>query len=238
MFRINKITLLAAAFAAAAVLSGCVVEQRTDRIGPPTMDPQTSSGSSDSASRGEYRGEFATLGSAQTEIIVASVKSGDSETINTVLSHPNDFTPPVLFALADQVMNMNEPFAAMFWYYTAQLRARSDANKSLDPTVRDGLTRMNGFYGHAIGRYAATHIPELKLAMSKVMEYDTIAERSYDPRWVAVLGRDALTEERIAFAPKEEFEKINEETRKGFYQGYLNALKATGDDAGVPASVQ
>ena len=215
------------------LLSGCVVEQRSERFGAPTADP----GSSVSESRGEYRGEFATLGSAQTEIIVASIKSGDSETINTVLKHPNDFTPPVLFALADQIMNMNEPVAAMFWYYTAQLRARSDANKSLDPTVRAGLTTMNSFYGHTIGKYAATHIPELKLAMSKVMEYDTIAVRSYDPRWVAVLGRDALTEERIAFAPKESFDTINEETRKGFYKGYLNALRSTGDDAGVPAEL-
>ncbi|MBQ8707048.1 MAG: hypothetical protein IJ523_03045 [Succinivibrionaceae bacterium] len=225
MFRIKPLALLSALLAVA--LGGCVVEQTREHMTAPTRS--SSSSLTVSSVTGEYQGEFATLGSAQTEVIVASVKAGDSETINTVLSHPNDFTPPVLFAVADQIMNMNEPFAAMFWYYTAQLRARSDANKSLDPTVRDGLTRLNGYYGHAIGRYAATHIPELKTVMVKVMEYDTIAVRSYDARWVSVLGRDALTESRIAFVSPEEYDLVNEETRKGFYQGYLNALKSSGE---------
>ncbi len=216
-------------------LNGCVVEQRTERITQPTMD--RSKVSSDS-SIGNYRGEFASLGSAQTDIIVGSIKNGDKDTINTVLMHPNDFTPPVLFALADQLMNINEPFAAMFWYYTAQLRARSDANKSLDPTVQPSLTKLNSFYGHAVGKYASTHIPELKQAMSKVLEYDSIAVRSYDPRWVAVLGSDALTEEHIAFKDKSQFAEIDEQTRKGFYKGYLNALHITGDDVGMPSELE
>jgi hypothetical protein len=223
MFRF-KLAAAAAAMAA-ALLCGCVVEQRSEKITAPTMDTATRQQDS---SAGVYRGEFATLGSAQTEVIVGSIKAGDSATINTVLSHPNDFTPPVLMALADQIMNMNEPFAAMFWHFTAQLRARSDANKSLDPTVKDGLTRLNSYYGQAIGQYAATHLDELRLAMDKVMEYDTIAERSYDPRWVSVLGRDALTQERIAFVPKEQYPQVDRETRRGFYRGFVNAMRASG----------
>lgn len=202
-------------------LSGCVVEKVTDRIGAPTPENNEQQRSS----QGMYHGEFATLGTAQTEIIVGSIKEGNTETVNTVLSHPNDFTPPVLYALADYLMMRNETFAATFWHYTAQLRARSDANKSLDPTVREGLTKLNGFYGRKIRAYAGSHVPELKLIMKRVIEYDEIAERNYDPRWVAVLGKDALSSDHIAFSLQTEFAEIDKKTRHGFYQGFLNVLR-------------
>lgn len=205
-------------------LSGCVVEKVTDRIGPPTLDANQDT---EISSYGHYQGEFASLGTAQTEIIVSAIKSEKTETVNTVLSHPNDFTPPALYALADYLMLKHESFAAMFWYYTAQLRARSDANKSLDPTVRDGLTKLNGFYGKDIGKYASTHISDLKQVMKRVIEYDEIAERNYDARWVAVLGKDALSQDRIAFSDPSEYEVINAKTRIGFYKGFLNVLKKT-----------
>ncbi len=212
-------------FLCLTVLSGCVVEKVTDRIGAPTQDSVSENNST--SSKGLYQGEFATLGTARTEIIVAAIKSENTDTINTVLLHPNDFTPPALYALADYLMSKNETFAAMFWHYTAQLRARSDANKSLDPSVRDGLTKLNSYYGHEIGVYAGTHLEQLKMAMEKVIEYDEIVDRSYDPRWIAVLGKDALSKDRIAFVTSSKYDEINKKTREGFYQGFLNVLKKT-----------
>ncbi len=227
MFKIAR-PLLIASFAA-SVLTGCVVESRTLREGPPTTieDSADLSKSLKNQNMPGYSGEFAALGSAQTEAIVLSIKNGDSETINTVLQHPNDFTPPVLLALADEIMVMKQPFAAMFWHYTAQLRARSDANKSLDPTVKDALTRLNAHYGREVASYAKENLAELKMAMAKVFEYDEIAQRAYDPRWVAILGQDALTQTKIAFVQPSQYAEIDKKTREGFKLGFEEALKKT-----------
>lgn len=206
-------------------LTGCVVEQRST-ISAPTNDVNIEKTANETTESGlSYKGEFATLGTAQSEVIIDAIKAGKNETINAVLSNPNDFTPPVLFSLADQLFEMNEPIAAMFWYYTAQLRARSDANKSLDPTVSEGLTKMNQYYGHSVGKYASSHLNELTEIMQHVIEYDELSERKYNPKWVAVLGIDSLTKSTIEFKQENEFKEIDKTTRIKFYKGFQYALK-------------
>jgi hypothetical protein len=211
----------------AFLMNGCVVESHKTVVSHPTGDQNFTKSkviNTTDQVTGSYRGEFLALGIGQSESLINSIKSNNNETINSVLSSPNDFIPPVLYALADQIMEMNEPRAAMFWYYTAQLRARSDANKSLDPTVSEGLNELNRHYGLKIGRYAKEHIDELTEIMGRVIEYDKISERQYEPKWVAVLGAEAYTKDVISFVGSEEYDAINNSTRDGFYRGFLNAV--------------
>ena len=153
-------------------------------------------------------------------MIVRSIKEGNENTFNAVLKSPNDFTPPVLMALADRIYDMGDYRAAMFWFYTAQLWARSDANKSLDPSVKDGVTGLSMQFGQRIGEYAKSHLAELHEAMALVLEWDGMSKRRYEPRWVAILGNDAKTETHIRFRPESEWKKIDADTRDGFEKGY------------------
>ena len=223
-----KNSFLCCVLSLTVLLSGCVVESHKTVVSQPSNEQNYAKSeivNSTDRVTGSYRGEFLALGIGHSESLINSIKSNNNDAINSVLSHPNDFIPPVLFALADQVMEMNEPRAAMFWYYTAQLRARSDANKSLDPTVSNGLNELNRYYGLKIGRYAKEHIAELTEIMERVIEYDKISDRMYNPKWVAVLGDEAYTKEVISFVSKEEFKAIDDSTREGFYRGFLNAIR-------------
>src|ERR1700761_3417818 len=44
--------------------------------------------------------------------------------INTILKHPNDYNPKVLFALSNVLFNADRKDDASFWFYVAQLRTR------------------------------------------------------------------------------------------------------------------
>ena len=95
-----------------------------------------------------------------------------AQSMNFDMDNPNDYEPPVLFAYADQVYKSGHYDTAMFWFYTAQLRARSDANKSLDKSVQEGVTRLSSVYSQTIGVYALEHPNELESTMKKVLEWD------------------------------------------------------------------
>jgi hypothetical protein len=64
--------------------------------------------------------------------------------IDSVLRKPNNYNPPVLYALAKQLFNQDEKKKATFWFYTAQLRARYDANLCMDNSTRQAVSVLNG----------------------------------------------------------------------------------------------
>lgn len=172
-----------------------------------------------------YKGEYLQLNYVQTERLVNEILSGNIDTIKSVLENPNDYEPPVLMAYADQVFMAGQPEVAMFWYYTAQLRARSDANKSLDSSVQDGVTKLSSTYGKSIGQYALANLDKLQKVMDKVIEWDKTSERNYNPKWVAILGQEALFSNKIRFRSEDEFEKINKAVRDGWIIGFNNTMK-------------
>src|SRR5574344_726638 len=173
----------------------------------------------------EMKGDYAELDYKRTDIIVKDIFAGDMTTIKSVLENPNNFEPPVLFAYADQVFKAGQPDIAMFWYYTAQLRARSDANKSYDKTVQLGVTKLSSNFGSDIGKYALDNLDALERTMSKVVEWDKTAIRNYNPKWVAILGDEAKIGSKIRFRDPSEYEKVNNATRDGWKQGFSAALK-------------
>ena len=173
----------------------------------------------------QLQGEFAQLPRSQTERAVNGLISGDNQVFKEVLTDPNAYTPPVLLALAHQLYQQGEITPALFWYYTAQLRARSDANKSLDPTTQQGVTELSGQFARDVNRYALGHLDELTITVQHVLEWDRQTTRYYDPRWVALHGKDAYTKTTIAFKPREEWRQIDELTRQGFEKGFQQLLK-------------
>ena len=171
------------------------------------------------------KGEFATIPSEKTQRAVLDLQNGNYHTLEAVLTDPNGFEPPVLFALAQQLFDQGEIEPALFWFYTAQLRARSDANKSLDPTTQQGVTELSGQFARDVNRYALGHLDELATTVQHVLVWDRQTTRYYDPRWVALHGQDAYSKTTIAFKPREEWRQIDELTRQGFEKGFQQLMK-------------
>ncbi len=173
---------------------------------------------------GSVKGEYAELDTQRIEDMVSKISSGDKDAIVEVMNHPDSYEPPILMAYAEVVYNAGHPKEAMFWYYTAQLRARSDANKSLDTSTHEGVTQLSERYGAKIGTYALANTDMLESAMKLVMQWDEVSERKYNPKWVAILGSEAKLSSTIRFRDISEYGKINAMTRKNFELGFQNAL--------------
>lgn len=190
------------------LLAGCVTEIDGKPV-PPPMEP---------------KGEFAQLPFAATQQMMERLLAAEDKAKQEVLAAPNQQTPPVLFALALLLEQQGDHQGALFWYYTAQLRARSDANKSLDPTVTAGVTQLGSQFGGLIEEYAAGHPDLVRYVVPKVLRWDAKAIRQYDARWVALQGQDVRTKTVIAFLPEAQWPEIDRLTREGFARGFRRAL--------------
>lgn len=61
--------------------------------------------------------------------------------------------------------------------------------------------------------------------MNKVLEWDRISQRNYNPKWVAVLGNESKISDTIRFQDPEKYKAIDEEVRRGWKIGFDAALK-------------
>jgi len=212
-----------------ALLSGCVTQ--TYRNGIPVAEEDNEAAKSREAFReisrviNSYKGEYADLHFEKTEKIMQEIADGDVDTIKEVMNSPDSFAPPVLMSYAVQVFRAGNYETAMFWYYTAQLRARSDANKSLDRTTHQGVTELSKVYGTEIGNFAKLNPEKLEITMKQVLEWDKTAVRKYNPKWVAVLGSEAKVSTKIRFIPEDQYAMADSETRRGWEQGFQAVLK-------------
>jgi hypothetical protein len=166
------------------------------------------------------QGEYRLLPLESTRRQVDALLQGDAQTLVTVQANPNAVTPPVLFALAYQLYQQQHYHDAMFWFYTAQLRARSDANKSLDASTQQGVTKLTEQFGAEIPTYALSHPAEMESAMKQVLRWDKTALRHYNPRWVALHGHEAQSQSTYAFMPMDRWPQIDQLTRRTFARGF------------------
>lgn len=204
-------------------LSGCVVESTSEGVSERAMKMPINKELDEMFS--VLQGEYADIDKERIDKISKEISNGDIDTIKMVMKDPNSFEPPILFAYSEQVFKSGNFDVAMFWYYTAQLRARSDANKSLDKSVHKGVTGLSVRYGSVIGKYALENKSILKDVMKNVIEWDKISERNYDPKWVALLGDEAKFSSVIRFVSPEKYKTINDEVRKGWEAGFETAMK-------------
>lgn len=186
-------------------LSGCA----SDESAAPQLHPQ-----------GEYR----LLPLETTQRQVNAILQGDDAEMNQVQLHPEAVTPPVLFALAFQLYQQEHFHDAMFWYFTAQLRARSDANKSLDVSVQQGVTKLSEQFGQAIAAYAQANPQAMEPAMIEALKWDKTAPRQYNPRWVALHGSEVWSQQDYAFMPMARWAEIDRQTRDDFARGFARQM--------------
>ncbi|MEM7613252.1 MAG: hypothetical protein AAF270_16325 [Pseudomonadota bacterium] len=173
----------------------------------------------------EPSGEFAEIDVEDDQRAIERLMREEGSAIAAVLKEPDGYSPPVLYALSHALFENEREEEAMFWFYLGQLRARSDANKSLDPSARQAVSVLNQQFGTNINQFAFQDIELLKQTVFKVLEWDEAHERQYDPRWIALHGMGAFTQSEIAFEPPQKWREIDVQTRNDYLSGFTSALK-------------
>jgi hypothetical protein len=173
----------------------------------------------------EPRGEFATIKTEKSSAAMDAIQRGDKKVIAQVITNPQSFQPPVFYQLSAKLFQQGRRDEAMYWFYFGQLRARSDANKALDPSAAAGVDLMNETFGYPINSHAFMDIEKLKHTVEKVVSDDERLPREYDPRWISLHGMDAFVGDKVRFAPESQWAAIDKKTRKEYVEGFLDALK-------------
>lgn len=170
------------------------------------------------------QGEFASIETQSTAEAISRLQRGDSKMLATVQQNPGDYAPPALYELSNELFKRGRKDEAAYWFYLGQLRARSDANKALDPSAAAGVDVLNETYGYPINQHALQDLPKLKKTVAQVLADDAKLPRNYDPRWIALHGMDAFLESKVRFQPRSAWAATNAKTRRDYQQGFEEAL--------------
>lgn len=149
----------------------------------------------------------------------------DPRAIETVLAAPERYDPAVLYALSGALFRLDRKQEAAFWFYSAQLKARSDANKALDPSVHQAVSALNDRYGLDINRWTFQDRERLRNIVEEVVEADREAPRSYDPRWIASMDVSGTSGD-IRFVSDADWPDIDESTRSDYLDNFRRAMDA------------
>jgi hypothetical protein len=128
--------------------------------------------------------------------------------------------------------NQDKRVEAAFWFYTAQLRARYDANLCLDNTAKEVVYILNSEYGPNINKYALQNINSLEETVKKVVEFVRNNDENYDHRWINLHGLDAVeaglsnesANEELS-QPKDKWTEIKKNTVDDYYNGFIEYVK-------------
>ncbi|AEY00063.1 hypothetical protein GU3_01530 [Oceanimonas sp. GK1] len=218
-----------------ALLAACA--GKPDSGAETQADDQTQSAQTDAQEQGPVtpRGEFAQIDVSRSQQAMDDISGGKADTINTILQSPNDYAPPVLYLMSAIMFDNDYQDQGTFWYYAAQLRARSDANKSGDDTTHAAVSQLNQQFGVRIGPHSLGNPERLQSIVNQVLKWDSEQSRNYDPRWIALQGRDVVTETQVDFAPREKWQEIDALTRNQFRQGLEQALTEIRNRQSQPA---
>ncbi len=183
------------------------------------------------------KGIYAEIEVQKHNKVVATLLNGEDKEVkqklvDSILKTPNIYNPPVLYALSRELYIQNKMDEAAFWFYTAQLRARYDANLCMDSTARKGVGILNNRYGTEINKYAFLDIDNLEKIVKKVVSFVKNNDENYDHRWINLNGMDAM---RAAMdpgfnitelsAPKETWPAIKKKTIDDYYSSFKEYTK-------------
>jgi hypothetical protein len=193
-------------------------------------------GVSAQASTVQPQGPFAQIDTRLANETIELLDKGNAgeqqRTIERIKARPENFAPPVLYALANALFQRGEKDDAAFWFYAGQLRARFDANRCADVTARQAVRELNRTFGVAINKYAFEDLPKLEALIPRVVEWDRRTPHRYDHRWINLHGMEAMRSAlggksgapTALSAPEEEWEKMAEKTREDYMGAFEKAV--------------
>jgi hypothetical protein len=152
--------------------------------------------------------------------------------VDSILAKPNYYNPPAVYALSKELYIQGKKDVATFWFYTAQLRARYDANLCLDNSAKQAVSVLNSEYGPDINKYAFQNIDSLEKIVTKVVDFVRTNEEEYDHRWISLHGMGAVmtgmgndSGEKELSQPKDKWAEIKKKTVDDYFNGFMEYVK-------------
>lgn len=184
----------------------------------------------------ETKAQFSDIDVTKQNEIISQLQSADASvrkvTIEQIIANPNDYNPPVLYALSRALFQQNEKDEAMYWFYVGQLRARYDANICLDESAKQAVGVLNNEYGTEINQFAFQDLTKLEETVNKVVEFVRSNEEKYDHRWINLHGMEAVNaglqkdnQPKEMSKPQSEWEAIKKKTIDDYYNGFIAYVK-------------
>lgn len=182
------------------------------------------------------QGEYASIDTRLAMQTMKELAQGSNEeriqTIRAVVAAPQNYAPPVFYALSSLLFEIGLKDDATFWFYAGQLRARFDANRCNDASARSAVATLNDRYGAPINQYAFQDPAKLEALIEKVVKWDRDTPHNYDHRWINLSGMGATTSAMGSAAdaaplslPEAQWAAIAEKTRTDYLAGLREALK-------------
>jgi hypothetical protein len=184
------------------------------------------------------RGEYARIDvRLANETIRALVNGTDAErqrAIDAIELAPQKYAPPVLSQLSNTLFAQGRQDDGAFWFYAGQLRGRFDANRCTDVSARQAVAVLTDELGPPINKYMFKDLPKLEALIPKVVEWDRRTPHEYDHRWINLHGMAAMIESldpasgkpQPMSLPREQWDKIAEDTRSDYLKGFTPADRA------------
>ena len=150
--------------------------------------------------------------------------------IDTILKHPNDYNPTVLYVLSRVLFNNEQKDEASFWFYVAQLRSRYDFNRCNDQSCSGTVAQLTAIFGPDINQYAIPQTDFLEKTIDRVVDFVQNNKENYDQRWINLDGMAVMqtslggknTPEMSK--PEKDWPAIKSETIKTYYSDFKEYL--------------
>ncbi len=162
------------------------------------------------------------------EVLHGRESKAKKELMANIVMHPNNYNPPVLYALSKELFMQDKKEEAAFWFYVAQLRARYDANICADRSAAQGVAILNNTYGPDINQFAFSDIAFLETTVEKVVAFVRENEENYDHRWLNLHGMGAFINDGDAelSKPKEMWPEIKAKTINDYHEGFKKYMQS------------
>ena len=142
------------------------------------------------------QGEYAQIDTRISRDVIRMLGKGSSSereaAIAAVKAHPENYAPPVFYALSGVLFSAGEKDDAAFWFYAGQLRARIDATICADSSAGEAVWALNNRYGPQINVYAFQDMDKLKQLVPKVVAWERGLAYRYDRRWINLYGMNGV----------------------------------------------
>ncbi len=187
------------------------------------------------------KGIFREIAVEKQNETVKTLEGGDKKkkkaAAEAVLARPNEYNPPVLYALSRVLFQQGDKDTAAFWFYVAQLRGRYDANRCMDNTARQAVSILNQEYGPKINKYTFSDMPKLERTMQAAVDFVRGNQEAYDPRWINLHGMWAVQaglsgeeQTKPLSQPEAKWPEIKKETIEDYQNDFIDYLKSRDED--------
>lgn len=141
--------------------------------------------------------------------------------IKQIQENPDDYEPPVIFALANKLFLLEQKEEAVFWFYLAQVRslyAKHLAKANLQETGQGRINLYLNNFGASIKPYALSQPQLLAGLMDRIKTYLDRHQENYNLLWLYSQEEELSDFAKKHFKPKNEWKAIRYTTYQSFFK--------------------